>query len=125
MTVFYTCTDKLDILTLRVNYPRLKVKLKVRLWKPVGHSALKRKAIYNKEQSKSETILQDLSSFTDSSLILTKVIICFVCHPPLILKALYSCKTAKLKGGISRDNSVQLSKKALICLCLARSKNLE
>ena len=124
MTIFYTCTDKLDILTLRVNYPRLKVKLKVRLWKAIGNP-LKRKAIYNKEQSKSETILQDLSSFTDSSLILTKVIICFVCHPPLILKALYSCKTAKLKGGISRGNSVQLSKKALICLCLARSKNLE
>lgn len=124
MTIIYTCTDKLDILTLRVSY-HLKPKLKIRFVET------------NWPSNKEKTQLQQRTKFIWNNFARLEfiywqffdpnqgIIICFACHPPLILKALYSCKTAKLKGGMLRDNSVQPSKEALIGLRLARSKILE
>ena len=124
MTIIYTCTDKLDILTLRVSY-HLKPKLKIRFVET------------NWPSNKEKTQLQQRTKFIWNNFARLEFIYWqffdpnqgdnnLFCLPPTHnLEGTLFMQTAKLKGGMLRDNSVQPSKEALIGLRLARSKILE
>lgn len=123
MAIFFTCTNKLDISTLPVNY-HLKLKLKVRLVETNWPS--------NEEKSH----LRQRTKFICNNFVRLEFIywqffdpnqgVNLFCLPPTLnLEGILFMINRKIERKHITGHNVQSSKEVVICLCLARRKMLE